>query len=419
VVTARGEAVADIAVEAGRITEVGPDLRSTAAEEIDASGLHVFPGGIDTHVHFNDPGRTEWETIADGSAALAAGGYTSFVDMPLNNVPVTTDAAAFDIKLEVAKRSSRLDFWLWGGLIPGNLDQLEELVGRGVFGFKAFMCPTLVDEFPMCDEATLREGMKRIASLGSIVLVHCEDPAQLESDPTWTTAREFVRSRPPAAEVDAIALAIAIAADAGCRLHIVHVSTVGGAEMIHEARRHGVDVSAETCPQYLLYVADDLERLGGLGKCTPPVRTPADRDGLWKMLGAGRLEMVVSDHSPSTLELKQGPDFFQLWGGISGCQTTRQLLLAHADDLSMIAAVTATNITRRFGLAGKGDIAPGYDADLWIVDLKHETVVRREDLLYRNPYSAHEGQTIRGRTIKTLVRGKSNGGRFIRPGGRS
>ena len=418
VVTARGVEKADIAIAGGQIAAIGLNLADDG-EELDASGLHVFPGGIDSHVHFNDPGRTEWEDIAHGSAALAGGGYTCFIDMPLNNLPVTIDAASFDLKLEAAQSSSLVDFGLWGGLVPDNLAELEVLSKRGVMGFKAFMCPSGIDEFPGCDESTLREGMKRIAELDSILLVHAEDPSRLGS-PNGTTARDFIWSRPAEAELEAISLAITIAGDTGCRLHVVHVSTARGAEMIHEARQGGADVSGETCPHYLLYVESDMERMGGIAKCAPPFRTALDREQLWWMLRDGRLPMVVSDHSPSTLELKQGGDFFRIWGGISGCQSTRQLLLANDDiELPVIAAVTATNIARRFGLPDKGDIAPGFDADLWLVDLGHEDVVRREDLRYRNPFSAHEGQRIRGRTVKTLVRGQAAGGRFIRPVGRS
>ena len=419
VVTARGVEKADIAIAGDQITAVGVSLAGDG-EELDATGLHVFPGGIDSHVHFNEPGRTEWEDIAHGSAALAAGGYTTFVDMPLNNLPVTIDVAAFDLKLEAMKRSSKVDFGLWGGLVPGNLDQTEPLVRRGVVGFKAFMCPSGIDEFPACDEAVLREGMKRIAQLGSILLVHAEDPSRLAS-PAGPTARDFIWSRPADAELQAISLALAIAGDTGCRLHIVHVSTARGVELIHEAQQGGVDASCETCSHFLLYVESDIERLGGIAKCAPPFRTAIDREKLWWMLRDGRLPMVVSDHSPSTLELKQGDDFSKIWGGISGCQSTRQLLLASGQlELPVIAAVTSTNIAMRLGLAKKGDIAPGFDADLWLVDLSHEDVVRRDDLLYRNPFSAHEGQRIRGRTVKTLVRGgDSKRGQLIRPAARS
>ncbi len=419
VVTARGVEKADIAIAGDQITAVGLDLADDG-EELDASGLHVFPGGIDSHVHFNEPGRTEWEDIGHGSAALASGGYTSFIDMPLNNLPVTTDVAAFELKLEAMKRSSKVDFGLWGGLVPGNLDQLEPLVGRGVMGFKAFMCPSGIDEFPACDEGVLRDGMKRIALLGSILLLHAEDPSRLPA-PAGSTARDFIWSRPADAELEAIAQALAIAGETGCRLHIVHVSTARGVELIHEAQQGGLDVSGETCSHYLLYVESDIERMGGIAKCAPPFRTAIDREKLWWMLRDGRLPMVVSDHSPSTLELKQGDDFSKVWGGISGCQSTRQLLLASGQlELPVIAAATSTNIAERLSLANKGDIAAGFDADIWLVDLSHEDVVKRDDLLYRNPFSAHEGQRIRGRTVKTLVRGEDPGrGQFIRPGGRS
>lgn len=407
VVTSSSVGLADIAVTDGRINAVGANLEVGAEQEIDASGLHVFPGGIDSHVHFNEPGRMEWETIADGSAALAAGGYTTFVDMPLNNLPVTIDGPAFDLKLAAAERSSAVDFGFWGGLVPGNLDHLEELHLRGVIGFKAFMCPSGIDEFPACDEKTLHEGMRRIRELGSILLVHAEDPRVLHA-PSGKSWRDFVLSRPPEAEWSAIDRTVVIATETGCRLHVVHVSTGHGFAMIREAQEHGVDVSGETCPHYVLYPDYELDRLGGLGKCAPPLRSTTLQDGLRRLLIEGQIPMVVSDHSPSTVDLKRGDDFTKIWGGISGCQSTRQLLLAKkALDLRLVAVMTSTNIARRFRLKGKGDVAPGFDADLWLVDLRADDIVRREDLLYRNPFSAHEGQSIRGRTVRTLVRGRT------------
>ena len=395
VVTARGMELGDVAIEDGVITEVGPNA-SGGGEEIDATGLHIFPGGIDSHVHFNEPGRTDWEDIAHGTAALAAGGYTCFVDMPLNSLPVTTTVEAFDLKVAAMRRSAKVDFGLWGGLVPGNLNQLAPMVERGAIGFKAFMCPSGIDEFPASDERTLREGMKRIAELDSILLVHAEDPTLLR-EPQGPTARDFNDSRPPEAEVRAIDLCVELARETGCRVHIVHVSTAAGAALL------GGDVSGETCPHYLLFTSDDLQRLGGRGKCAPPFRS--ERMAL--------MPIVVSDHSPSTLDLKQGSDFRHIWGGISGCQSTRQLLLAMGIEPQAVAAVTSTNIAERFRIPRKGDVAPGYDADLWLVDLGREEVVRGADLLYKNPFSAHEGQTIRGRTVRTI----HGGAKFIRPGG--
>ena len=395
-VTARGVQSADIAIADGVVTGVGPNLDADG-EQVDATGLHVFPGGIDSHVHFNEPGRTEWEDFAHGSAALAAGGYTSFIDMPLNNLPVTTTVEAFDLKLEAMRRSATVDYGLWGGLVPGNLDQLAPLVERGVMGFKAFMCPSGIDEFPACDERTLREGMTRIAELDSILLVHAEDPSLL-GEPSGPSAREFVASRPPEAEISAIRRCVALSEETGCQVHVVHVSTARGADLL------GGNVSGETCPHYLLYTEDDLERLGGVAKCAPPFR--GERMKL--------LPIVVSDHSPSTLDLKQGNDFRKIWGGISGCQSTRRLLLALGVEPEQVAAVTSTNIAERFRIAGKGDIAPGFDADLWLVNLNYEDVIRREDLLYKNRFSAHDGQKARGRTVRTI----HGPPKFIRPAAR-
>jgi allantoinase len=435
VITRAGETPADVAVSDGVISAIGPNLES-APEEIDATGLHLLPGGIDSHVHFNEPGHSDWETIASGSAALAAGGYTTFVDMPLNSLPVTIDGPAFDLKLQAATASSLVDFGLWGGLVPTNLERLEELAQRGVIGFKAFMCSSGIDDFPACDSDTLLEGMRRIARLGSILLLHAESRKMVESLTQLAIAegrtgpRDFVRSRPPDAELEAISTAIALALETGCRTHIVHVSTVDGAQLVANAQASGVDVSYETCPHYLLFTEDDIERLGGVGKCAPPFRTQKDREGLWHMLADGSLPMVVSDHSPSTPARKRGADFFKLWGGISGCQSTRQLLLASAQersvDLATIAAATATNVAQRFGLSRKGELAVDFDADLWLVDLSQEGVVRGEDLFYRNPFTAHEGQPIRGRTVRTLVRGRTvfidghpsseRRGRLVKPG---
>jgi allantoinase len=418
VVTATGVTTLDVAVDDGRIVAMGPDLGGVAGtEEVPAQPWHLLPGGIDSHVHFNDPGRKDWETIACGSAALAAGGYTSYVDMPLNSQPVTVDAQSFEQKLEAATATSLVDFGLWGGLVPGNLDRLEELVERGVMGFKAFMCSSGIDDFPAADDRTLYEGMRRLARLDSILLLHAEDPGLVEAlagralSEGRTGARDFVRSRPPAAELQAISRALFWAEETGCRVHIVHVSTGAGVLLVAEARERGVDVSCETCPHYLFFSEEDIERLGGLAKCAPPLRHPSDVEALWRLLREGRLPMVVSDHSPSSMELKQGDDFFRLWGGIAGCQSTRQVLLAEAMprgvDLDLIAAVTSGNQARRFGLPDKGEISVGRDADLWLVELSSKTRLQAEDLFYRNPFSAFQGHWIRGRTLRTIVRGRT------------
>jgi allantoinase len=298
-------------------------------------------------------------------------------------------------------------------------------------GFKAFMCASGIDDFPVADDHTLHAGMRRIAELDSILLLHAENAGIVDAlareavAAGATGARDFIWSRPAVAELEAIHRAIFFAGETGCRIHIVHVSTAAGVHMVREAQARGVDVTCETCPHYLLYTEEDAERLAGAGKCAPPFRTVDDRAELWALLMNGTLPMVVSDHSPSTPDLKRDGDFFKVWGGISGCQTTRQLLLAglhgQSMDLLTMSAVTATNIARRFRLASKGELAVGFDADMWLVDLGHEDLVRGDDLLYRNRFSAHEGHPIRGRTVRTIVRGQtvfSDGRPASRPMGR-
>lgn len=417
VVAAAGAVPADVAVDDGVVVGLAPDLAETGREEVDATGLHAFPGGVDPHVHFDEPGRTEWEGVASGTRALAAGGFTTYVDMPLNNLPVTIDGPSFDAKLAAVRASSLVDFGLWGGLVPGNVDRLEEQAERGACGFKAFMCQSGIDEFPGVDDLTLYEGMRRIADLGSILLLHAENAAIVGGLGSKARAlgrvssRDFVASRPLVAELEAIGRAILLAEETGCATHIVHVSAASGVRMVAEACACGVDVSCETCPHYLLFTEEDVERIGLALKSAPPVRTAADRDGLWAQLAAGTLGMVTSDHSPGAPEVKVG-DFFTAWGGISGCQSTLQLLLAAGHDerglpLETVAAVTSTGAARRFGLAAKGELAVGRDADLALVDLAWRGTVELDDLHYRHRFSAYAGSPIRGRVVRTLVRGRT------------
>src|SRR5579875_3597922 len=273
-VTTTGEQRVDLAADDGRIVASGLDLAGMGKEEIDASGLYIFPGVIDAHVHFNEPGRTAWEGIATGSAALAAGGATAFFDMPLNASPPTLDAASFDLKLQAMRNSSLVDFALWGGLVPGNIEQLDDLVVRGVIGFKAFMSNSGIEDFAAVDDLTLYEGMARIASLGSIVAVHAEN--------------------------DQITGALARRALAEGRTGVRdYLTSRRGIALVLEAQARGVDVSCETCPHYLVLSEEDVERLGAIAKCAPPIRSRAEQDALWQHIFAGNLPMVVSDHSPA------------------------------------------------------------------------------------------------------------------------
>jgi allantoinase len=416
-VTSAAPRQADLAIADGTVAAIGPELEGSAQTEIDAAGLHVFPGLIDAHVHFNEPGRAEWEGFATGTRALAAGGATAFFDMPLNAHPPTLDAASFDQKLSAAQASSLVDFALWGGLTPENLEQLDELAERGVIGFKAFMSNSGIDDFQAVDDLTLYQGMARAAKLGRIVAVHAENDqitgglARQAIAEGRTIAQEYLRSRPVVAELEAIARAILLAEETGCALHVVHVSTGRGVSMVAAARARGVDVSCETCPHYLVLTEDDLDSLGAVAKCAPPLRPADEQAALWQRLLDGTLPIVASDHSPAPASMKTGDDFFQIWGGISSCQSTLQLLLAEGYGrrrlpLSTIASVTSEFVARRFGLAPeKGRLAIGADADLALVDIGHGFTLQASDLHYRHPHSPYVGRAVRGRIIRTLVRG--------------
>ncbi|GHO96655.1 allantoinase [Reticulibacter mediterranei] len=416
-VTAAGVSQADLAIADERIVAIASELAGSASEEIDVSGLHIFPGVIDAHVHFNEPGRTHWEGFATGTRALAAGGTTAFFDMPLNSTPPTLDAASFRLKQQAAQASAYVDFALWGGLVPGNLDRLEELAECGVIGLKAFMSNSGIDDFQAVDDMTLYEGMQRAAQLGLIVAVHAENNqitsalARRAQEQGRTGVRDYLASRPVVAELEAIERAILFAQETGCSLHIVHVSSGRGVRLVAAARARGVDVSCETCPHYLVLTEDDVEALGAVAKCAPPIRSQMEQEALWQHLLSGNIPMVASDHSPAPADMKAGSDFFQVWGGISGCQSLLQLLLTegharHHLALPLIASITAEYVARRFHVSPqKGRIAPGCDADLVLVNLQESFSLQASDLLYRHAHSPYVGRKLSGRVLRTLVRG--------------
>ncbi len=417
VVTSFGAEPADVAVEDGIVVEVAPGL-DEQADEIDATGLHVFPGAVDAHVHFNDPGRADWEGAATGSAALVAGGGTCFVDMPLNAHPPTVDTVGFHAKLTALQAGSVCDFALWGGLVPGNVGRLEDLAALGVVGFKAFMSPTGIDDFEAVDDETLLIGMARAAELGLPVAVHAESPAALLA-PAGTGWRDWCRSRPREAEHEAIEKALAFAQASGCSLHVVHVSTGRGVRLVADAQERGIDATCETCPHYLFLDEDDAVALGAVAKCAPPLRPHAEQDDLWGELLAGNVLFVASDHSPAPPSMKQGDDAFAVWGGISGCQSLLPLLLSDEQlDAPAVARLTATAPAVRLGLRGKGRIEPGADADLALVALGEEWTLAADDLRYRHPHSPYVGRRFRARVVCTLVRGRPPGeqpARLVRP----
>jgi len=397
-VSSEGEQRGDVAVVDGKIAAIGADIGGAAAQVFQAEHHFVLPGYIDAHVHLNEPGREDWEGFATGTAALAAGGCTCFVDMPLNSTPVL-DAASFRAKAEALTRNSRLDGAIWGGLTPLNLDRMTELAECGVIGFKAFMSNSGMADFPHSDLKTLREGMAQAAALRLPVAVHAEDDAMTSRLAAQAQAegrcsvRDYLDSRPIAAELKAIGDALAIARDTECALHIVHVSSAAGLRLIAEARRAGVDVSAETCPHYLLLEENDVIRLGAPAKCAPPLRSAAERELLWQALAEGLVDTIGSDHSPSPPGMKLGENFFTIWGGIAGAQHNYPLLVEEAlrrkVPLSLIARQTSLNVARRFRLGNKGDIRVGWDADLVVVDPQAPHEIAARDLLTRHPLSAY------------------------------
>lgn len=423
--------VGDVAIADGRIAAVGR-VDEAARHTIDARGAYVLPAIVDAHVHFNEPGRTDWEGGATGSRALAAGGGTVFVDMPLNSSPCTVDTDAFDRKRAALEASSIADFALWGGLVPGSIGAMRELADRGVVGFKAFMTDSGLPEFPHVDDATLLEGLKEAARLGLPVAVHAERDALIRTPATRHTkgtVRDFLASRPIDAEVQAIERATALAGEAGAMLHIVHVSSGRGVEAAVAARQRGVDVSIETCPHYLWFTEDDVERLGAVAKCAPPLRPRDVRESLWHALLTGHIDLVGSDHSPTVPARKDGP-FGSAWGGIAGVQSTLAVLLeagVHGRGLPIarVAALASREPARRFRLAGKGELAVGFDADLAIVDIDKPVTLTADDLQQRHKISPYLGVPLRGAVRRTLRRGETiyadgrivaqTPGRFVRP----
>jgi len=382
-----------------------------AKAEIDAGGLAILPGLIDVHVHFNEPGRTEWEGAATGSRALASGGGTVFFDMPLNSSPCTVGGAEFDVKRTALERASVTDFALWGGLVPGNRPRMAEMAERGAIGFKAFMADSGLPEFPRSDDDTLFHGMREAARLGLPVAVHAENDEQIREltqrarDAGRLGIRDYLESRPVAAEVEAIRRAARLARTAGAKLHIVHISSGSGAAAALEERASGTDLSIETCAHYLYFSEDDVERLGAIAKCAPPLRSAREREGLRRALLAGEIDIVGSDHSPAPPGMKRGDDFFSIWGGIAGVESTLGVLLFAP--LERVTAVAAGNPALRFGIARKGRIAVGNDADFVLVDLRRPHTVTKESLFQRHRFSPYVGATFPGTVRRTILRGET------------
>jgi allantoinase len=417
-----GVAKQDIGIKEGRITAIGAAVFGSTDADLDATDFHIFPGLVDAHVRLGEPGgRSEWEGFEHGTRALVAGGVTSFLDMPLGAALPVLDKDGFLAKWNLAKEKSLVDFGLWGGLTSDNLDKLEELTNCGVIGFKAYMCASGVENFPAIDDGALFEGMRRAFDLEQIVAIHAENEgitARLAREAVAEgrlTARDYLESRPAIAELEAIQRAIFFAWETDCSVHISQVSTARAVELIAGAREQGLNISCETSPHYLILTEADAERLRSLAKCMPPLRRASEQAALWEQLGAGQVDMIVSAHSPAGLQVKQSENLFTAQAGVTGCQSTLPLMLHealgedHPMPLPKLSELLSTNPARRFRLHPlKGELLAGADADLLIVDLDDEQIVREEGLFYRYPeHTPYLGRKLRGRILRTLLRGQT------------
>ena len=393
----------------------------------------MFPGVIDVHLHFNEPGRTEWEGAATGSRALAAGGGTLFFDMPLNSTPCTVNAREFDRKRAALEASSITDFALWGGLVPGSVSDMAEMAARGVVGFKAFMCDSGLPEFPRADDVTLLDGLREAARLGLPVAVHAESEELtrgLSERVTSRTVRAFLDSRPVVAELEAIQRALLLAKEAGASLHIVHVSCGRGVALAAEARARGVDVSIETCPHYLFFTEEDVERLGAIAKCAPPLRA-AERSARTlgraraRTRGHRRLRPLAGAALDEERRFHRGVGRHCRCAVDAGRAPRERVITGARCHSSASAPSWRRSLRVAFGIRRKGSLEPGMDADLVLVDLNRSVTLAAGDLHQRHALTPYLGHSFRGAVRRTIRRGvtifndgrvtATSGGRLIRP----
>ncbi len=414
VITPDGERPAAVHVRDGMITAVtGYDAAPAGAVTI-PDGQLVLPGLVDSHVHVNEPGRTEWEGFATATAAAAAGGVTTIVDMPLNAVPPTVTVAALRAKQRGAAGQLATDVAFWGGAVPGNLAELRPLHEAGVAGFKCFLLPSGVAEFPPLDAAQLAAAMTEIAGFGGLLIAHAEDAAVIGAAPPARGRRYagFLASRPPEAETAAVAALLAAARRTGCRTHVVHLSAAAALPLIRAARADGLPVTAETCPHYLTLRAEDVPDGATAFKCCPPIRDAANAEALWAALADGTLDCVVSDHSPAPPALKcpAGGDFAEAWGGIASVQLSLPVTWTGAQrrgiGLDRVAAWMSAGPARLAGLADRGAIAAGRRADFCVFDPDREFTVDPAALRHRHPVTPYAGRRLRGVVTQAWLAGQ-------------
>jgi len=421
VVLPDGERPADVLIRDGKIEQIAAHGSLLAGDQhlTDLGDVALLPGLVDTHVHVNEPGRTEWEGFATATRAAAAGGVTTIIDMPLNSIPPTTTVDGLEAKRKIAEGQAWVDLGFWGGAIPGNVADLEPLHNAGVFGFKSFLAPSGVDEFPHVEQADLETALAEQARIGALAIIHAEDPAVLEAAPQQPGVhyRDFLASRPDDAEAAAVARLLDTARRTGARVHILHVSSAAVLPLLRQAREDGVQVTAETCPHYLTLAAEEVPDGDTAFKCCPPIRDESNRDQLWAALANGEFIAVVSDHSPSTPDLKLlqkyggSGDFAAAWGGIASLQLGLPAIWTEArrrgHTLSDVIRWMSAGPASLVGLTGtKGAIAVGNDADLVAFDPDAEFAVHAEELYHRNPVTPYAGKTLTGAVRTTWLRGR-------------
>jgi allantoinase len=391
------------------------DSLPAEAQLVEAGESVILPGLVDTHVHLNDPGRAHWEGFEFGTRAAAAGGVTTLIDMPLNSIPPTTTVDGLRAKVEAAKSQCWVDTGFWGGVVPGNTDQIEPLIAEGVFGFKCFLVPSGVDEFPHVDEADLRSALPVIASNRSLLLVHAELPGPIESVRVEASPRSYntyLRSRPRAAEDEAIELMIRLSREFGARVHIVHLSSAGAIPSLRRARAEGLPITVETCPHYLLFASEDIPDGATQYKCAPPIRENENRERLWAALGEGVIDFITTDHSPCPASLKcsETGDFFQAWGGITSLQLGLSSVWTEGSrrgyPIEQIVEWLSTRPARIAGLEHKGEIAEGKDADL--IFFRPDSALDWPHVLHhRHKLTPYEDRALKGIVERTIVRGST------------
>jgi allantoinase len=405
VVTPDGEIAGAVGVRDGRVAAIEPSLDGDRVISL-ADDEVLLPGLVDTHVHVNDPGRSEWEGFETATLAAAAGGVTTIVDMPLNSLPPTVDVAALEVKRKTARGRVHTDVGFWGGIIPGNLPDLRGLHDAGVFGFKCFLLHSGVDEFPQVQPAEFTAALEELGSFGALAIVHAEDAHTVTDSPPDYAG--FLASRPPSAETIAIEQVIETARRTGARAHVLHLSNAGALPVIAAAKRDGVRITVETCPHYLTFTAEEIGDGATQFKCCPPIREAANREGLWQGLADGTIDLIASDHSPCTPELKRG-DFATAWGGIASLQLglpavwtqARQRGHALTDVVRWMASAPADQV----GLPHKGRVKVGGDADFCVFAPDDAFVVDRAKLRHRNPVTPYHGRPLAGVVRQTWLRG--------------